>query len=101
EFIDQVQAESGEYLSEADRELLDSAIMATVPYFDPDLGTVRQPNLGTHPHPIALAVAMGDLATAPMEGKERFLKEGIALFNEDNLDIKEELILLSNKPLNY
>lgn len=80
---------------------MDIAIMATVPLFDTDLGTVRQPNLGPNPHPIALAVAMGDLATAPMEGKERFLEEGIVLFNEDNLDIKEKLLHLSNKPINY
>lgn len=101
EFVDQVEAEYGEYFSEGEKALMDTAIDATVPLFDPVLNTVRQANLGTSPEPVVLAVAMGDLATAPMEGKKRFLEEGIALFKEDNVDIEEGLLLISTKQASY
>ncbi len=89
--------------SEQDKAVLQEAIEATVPGFNPKLG-VTQPNLKKESHPITRALALADLGTAGMNGPEKFLKEGDLLFKEENLDILEALknpSALSDKQKGY
>lgn len=67
------------------------ALHATIPKFNSEQGTVIQPGL-LHDVPlVAQALALADLGTAGMDGPERFLKEGNALFREEKLDVLEML----------
>lgn len=78
-----------QYLSTFTREdkvLVTKAIMATVPGWDPEAKTVYQPNLKADSHPVVRAVALADLGTGGIDGRE-FAKEGDPLFREENLDI--------------
>lgn len=76
--------------SEEDCTLVTQAIMATVPGWNPTLGTVVQPNLAHDSHPVVRAVALADIGVAGMDG-ERFVLEGDPLFREENLDIARAL----------
>lgn len=67
-------------------ELLTTAILATVPGWDAANSTVFQPNLKPDSHPVVRCVALADLGTAGMEGRN-FAREGDPLFREENLDI--------------
>lgn len=97
-FMDRAIEESGDpgLFSEDDKRVVAEAIGVTVPGFNPEKGTVVQPNLKEKSSPIALAVALADLGTAGMDGPEKFAREGDALFREENLDILE----VPQKPLN-
>jgi len=97
-FMDKAVEESGDpgIFSEDDKRIVAEAIGATVPGFNPEKGTVTQPNLKEKSSLIAHAVALADLGTAGMDGPEKFASEGDALFREENLDILEAL----HKPLN-
>lgn len=75
-----------EVFTEEDYALVTVAIMATVPGWDPEAKTVYQPNLKTDSHPVVRAVALADLGTGGIDGRE-FIKEGDPIFREENLDI--------------
>ena len=75
---------------EEDRRLVAEAVMATVPGWSPQLGTVIQPNLKQDSHPVVRAVALADIGVAGMDG-ELFTREGDPLFREENLDIARAL----------
>lgn len=61
-----------------------SAILATIPGWDGEAGTVSQPFLVAHP--VVSAVALADLGAAGME-PETYARDGPALFAEENIDI--------------
>lgn len=70
----------------ADDELLvEEAIHATVPGWDPRNNTVLQPNLFPDSPSVVRIVALADLAGAGMDGPECFLEEGARLFREDQI----------------
>lgn len=77
--------------SDRDKLVVDEAINVTIPGFDPKLGTVTQPFLGSETSPVAVAVALADIGTCGMDGPDFFLGEGDALFREENLDILRAL----------
>lgn len=75
-----------EVFTTEDCALVTEAIMATVPGWDPEAKTVYQPNLKADSHPVVRAVALADLGTGGIDGRD-FAKEGDPLFREENLDI--------------
>lgn len=66
----------------SDRELVTSAITATVARSTADRCTVFQPNLYPASHPVVRALALADLGCAGMDGPTQFQKDGDALFRE-------------------
>jgi hypothetical protein len=79
--------ESGQKIfGQSERDQVDLAIDATVPGFNPEIGTVIQPSLTPESSPITRAVAMADLGEAGMD-PEGFLSGGDTLFMEENLDM--------------
>ena len=102
DFLKKANDEAGqEVFGKASMAQVPRAIRGTVPGFDPKLKTVIQPNVAGDASPVERAVAFSDLRTAGMgdltadnpDGKaEAFLKEGDALFREENLDIRVALV---------
>lgn len=91
-FMERANRESGkEIFSKDDKKVLREAIDATIPGFNPEKGTVVQPNMNRESPAIVRAVALADLGTAGMDGPEKFIPEGDALFREENLDILEAM----------
>ncbi len=84
----QVDAGGKPLFSERDMADVKQALMATVPGWDIQKGTVEQINLSESSRMLARAVALADLGEAGME-PEVFLDAGDALFLEDNPDIAE------------
>ncbi len=80
-----------EIFSEDDEQTVQEAIEATIPGFDPTLGTATQPNIRQETSVVARAVAMADLGIAGMEGPAEYQRTGDALFREENLDITRDL----------
>lgn len=80
-----------------DCQIVTEAILATVPGWSPQLGTVIQPNLSATSHPVVRAVALADIGVAGMDG-ERFVLEGDPLFREENLDIARALRDATTRP---
>ncbi len=66
--------------------LVTEAIRATVPAWDADRSTVRQPNLRPDSHPIVRCVALADLGLSGMEGAVS-VGECDQLFREEQLDV--------------
>ena len=92
DFLDQEMKYSEETeFSEEDFGVVKEAINGTVPGFDVEKKTVIQPNVTESSSLIARALALADLGTAGMDGAEAFLREGDALFLEENLDIMRAL----------
>jgi hypothetical protein len=88
EAIDFMRSQDGIF-SEQDEAMVNAQILATIPSFDPKLGTVVQPELNAESSPITKALAWADLNTAGMEDSNRYIIEGDALFREENLDIED------------
>lgn len=87
-FMERVNADAGdEIFSAEDMAIVGGGHEATIPGFDPKKGTVIQPKLTDQSSIITRAIALADLGTAGMDGKEHYLPEGDALFREENLDI--------------
>ncbi len=82
---------TGGVFSGKDEQTVRQAIEVTIPQFSPEMGTVVQPNLSLESGVIARAVALADIGAAGMDGPEEFLREGNAIFREDNIDIAEAL----------
>lgn len=82
---------AGSALTKKDEEILREAIDVTVPDFSPELQTITQPHLSEQSSLIARAVALADLGGAGMDGPDVFLREGDALFREEQIDITEAL----------
>lgn len=85
-----------EIFTEEDKLATQQAILATVPGFDPNLGTVFQPNLTKDTTMVGWGVALGDLASAGVN-PERYLKDGNNLFREEQIDVFRAL--LSGEPI--
>lgn len=68
-----------------------SGFIATIPEWSAEHKTVVQPFLTPCSHPVARAVALADLGSAGMD-PECFVREGPALFAEEQLDIMSALI---------
>ncbi len=78
----------GALFTEEDYTLVTDAIMATVPKWNPELKTTYQPNLKPDSPLIVRILAIADLGTSGFNSKE-FLKEGDALFREEQLDLAD------------
>lgn len=99
EFMDTANREAGrELFSAKDFETVHGSIDVTIPGFDPEKGTVIQPNLKKESSIIERAVALADLGTAGMDGPEEYIVEGRDLFREENLDIFRAFEELNKKP---
>lgn len=96
--------------SDRDLAILQEGIIATVCQRDPQAGkasysfsaySIYQPYLYQDHYSttslIAKIIALADLGTLGMEGVENYIKEGILVFLEDNLDLKS-LILQGEIP---
>ena len=66
--------------------------LATIPGFDSKLCTVIQPYLTRHSSLFARAIALSDLGTAGMDDPEKCVKEGDAVFREEQMDIHIALL---------
>lgn len=77
--------------SDDDKVTVQRAIDTTVPGWDVKNGTVMQPNLKESNSPVERALALSDIGVAGIDGPEKFLPEGKALFREENLDILEAI----------
>lgn len=73
--------------SRGEMEMVEEAILVTIPEISKEWGTVIQPNLRESNGVIARAVALADLGMAGMEGAQAFLEDGNTLFREFNLDM--------------
>ncbi|EKD43978.1 MAG: hypothetical protein ACD_72C00048G0001 [uncultured bacterium] len=90
ERMDEHNKKSGEIFSARDLETAREAMMATVPGWDMKSSTVIQPNLAEQPSLVALAVALADIGAAGFD-TQAYLKDGDAIFREENLDILDDL----------
>lgn len=89
-FMDKSNAQNNaEIFSKEDEKIVCEAIETTVPGFNPEKGTVIQPSLNEKSSVVARALTLADIGTAGLDGPETFLREGDALFREENLDIFE------------
>lgn len=77
--------------SPIDFGLVTSAILATIPGWDQKHLTVIQPMMNQHSDPVVRAVALADLSSPGMD-PNCFVKEGVQLFFEENLDITDALL---------
>lgn len=77
--------------SPQDKEIVGEAIRATVPGWNPEAGTVIQPNLTAESSLVARAIALADVNTAGIEGPQALLYDTANLFREDNLDILDAI----------
>ena len=82
--------QAGGAFGAAEYDLVTRAILATVPGWDAENGTVSQPHLTADAPATVRAVALADLGVAGMDG-EAFLVAGDRLFREENLDIGRAL----------
>ena len=99
EFLEKCNKDAGsELFSAKDLDTVRRAIDTTVPSFDPEKGTVVQPNLTEQNAVIERAVALADLGTAGMDGPDAYIIEGRDLFREENLDIFRAFEELKDKP---
>ena len=90
--------------NDRDREIIKDAILATICQVDPQAGkakysfstfSIYQPYL-YNPQPkisvVGSIVALADLGTLGMEGVESYIRDGILIFLEDNLDLKKLIL---------
>jgi hypothetical protein len=101
------QADASILFSDLDLATIEDGILATICDRDPQAGkasysfsphSIYQPylyNLQRKTSIIGKIIALADLGTLGMEGVEPYIKEGILVFLEDNLDLKS-LILNCN-----
>ena len=90
--------------NELDLAIIEDAILATVCKLDPQAGktvysfsshSIYQPYLYNSQPKISIAgniIALADLGTLGMDGIEPYIQEGILVFVEDNLDIKNFIL---------
>ena len=95
--------------NDRDLVIIEEAILATICDRDPQAGkasysfspySIYQPYLYNSESKISIVgniIALADLGTLGMDGVEQYLKEGILIFLEDNLDLKD-LILNCDRP---
>jgi hypothetical protein len=82
--------ESGHSFGVTDYELVEEAILVTIPTWDPNARTLVQ-DLRPVTHKIARAVALADIGEAGMDN-ESFGKSGTQIFLEENIDIVMALV---------
>ncbi len=96
EYVVKLLAEEGIELTAEELSILNEAIMATVPGYSVELGTVTQPNLKQGSHEVSWAIGAADLGSAG-SNPEQFLKDGDNVFREDrmlpNLDTLDDTTL--------
>ena len=90
---------------EEDIEIVREAIQATIPRYDVEKKTIKQPHLlesveaammrqrlmTDKSELVTRAIALADLGTAGMDDSESFVHDGNAIFQEENIDITEAL----------
>lgn len=98
------ELDSSVLFSNWDLQIIEDAISATICDRDPQAGKVSysfspysiyQPYLYNSQPKISVVgsiIALADLGTLGMEGVEKFLQEGILVFLEDNLDLKDLIL---------
>ncbi len=91
EAIQHIRAIDAELLTSEEEKLVREAIDATVPEYNPELGTVVQPSLTKHSELVIRALALADLGAAGMDEPDSFISEGDANFREENIDITDAL----------
>ena len=102
------QVEASTLFDDCDLEIIQDAIGATICESGPQFSKVKysfssyaiyQPYL-YDPQPkisvVGSIIALADIATLGMEGIEKYIQDGILIFLEDNLDLKE-LILYGDR----
>ncbi len=83
-YVIKLLTEEGIELTAEELSILNEAIMATVPGYSVELGTVTQPNLKEGSHDVAWAIGAADLGSAG-DNPEQFLKDGDNVFREDRM----------------
>ena len=98
------QVDSEILFSDLDIAVIKDAILATICDRDPQAGktaysfssySIYQPYLYDSQAKISIVgriIALADLGTLGMEGVEQYIKEGILVFLEDNLDLKNLIL---------
>jgi hypothetical protein len=84
----EAMSELGPSFTPEETGIVASAIIGTIPGWDIQTSTVAQPFLIAHP--VIKAVALADLGAAGMD-PAMYLRDGPALFAEENLDVMEAL----------
>lgn len=84
----EAMSELGPHFTPEETGIVASAILGTIPGWDGEASTVAQPFLIEHP--VIKAVGLADLGAAGMD-PAMYLRDGPALFAEENLDIMEAL----------
>ena len=84
----QSMADLGPRFTPVENGIVASAIIGTIPGWDGDASTVCQPFLIDHP--VVTTVALADLGAAGMD-PDMYLRDGPALFAEENLDVMQAL----------
>ena len=90
--------------NDLDIKIIQDAIMATICDRDPQAGkasysfspySIYQPYLYNSQRKISVVgsiIALADLGTLGIEGVENYIREGVLIFLEDNLDLKELIL---------
>lgn len=89
EAVDAMSSSDTEFTPE-EYGIVASAIIATIPAWSADFGTVIQPFLTSCSHPVARSVALADLGAAGMD-HACFARDWRTLFAEEQLDIMASL----------
>lgn len=107
--LSRLNVDSSILFSDLDLAIIEDTILATICDRDPQAGkssysfsaySIYQPYLYSSVPKISLLgniIALADLGTLAIDGIEPFVREGILVFLEDNLDLKD-LILNCNYP---
>lgn len=85
-----------EVFTKKDMEIGEEAHKATIPDFDSENYTAFQPHLDKNSSLIARAIALADLGSAGLDGKEAFLADGDNFFREENIDIANAVKNIEN-----
>lgn len=90
EAVAAMEASDGDF-TEKEMVLVASAIQATLPAWDMELQTVRQPLLTPESHPVIRAVALADLGEAGMD-PDAFLISSNRIFAEDQISLMKRVV---------
>ncbi|WP_019506964.1 hypothetical protein [Pleurocapsa sp. PCC 7319] len=98
------QVDKSILFSDLDLQIIQDGILATICNRDPQAGktnysfspySIYQPYLYDSQRKISVVgsiIALADLGTLGMEGAENYIREGVLIFLEDNLDLKELIL---------
>lgn len=92
EFIRTVNLQSTAQFTEADLDLIQEAIAATICDYDPTEQAIFQPALSQPVSLVARILALADIGSLGIEGIEAYNTEGSLLFLEENPDVRSLLV---------